>query len=62
MAELKSLIQERGTIRGRVTAFQKYMKIIEAIDSKAIPKVQLNELQFKLERFQNLLTFFDESQ
>ncbi|XP_062527227.1 uncharacterized protein LOC134199734 [Bombyx mori] len=62
MAELKSLIQERGTIRGRVTAFQKYMKIIEAINSKVMPKVQLNELQFKLERFQNLLTVFDEVQ
>ncbi|XP_037877095.1 uncharacterized protein LOC119630738 isoform X2 [Bombyx mori] len=62
MAELKSLIQERGTIRGRVTAFHKYMKITEAIDSKAMHKVQLNELQFKLERFQNLLTVFDEVQ
>lgn len=60
--DIKKLRQSRSNIKGRITIFKKHIDLLKSIDPGQITKLQLTELQLKLERFQALFSQFDELQ
>lgn len=58
--ELKSLVQQRGTIKARITIFSKYLSTVKLIEADSIPKQIHMETEIKLSRFKELLTQFDD--
>lgn len=62
MAELKTWIQQRGSIKGRITVFQKHLEATKLIDSNNFSDVLLGELKIKLSRFQDMFSSFDDIQ
>lgn len=60
--DLRVLIHVRGTIKSRITMFTKYLNNVKTIDYNTITEIQIDEIQFKLDRFQSLMSQFDEIQ
>ncbi|XP_048003054.1 uncharacterized protein LOC125239480 [Leguminivora glycinivorella] len=63
MTELKDLLKQRATVRGRVTLFEKYLTPLMSLDSVTERnKLINNELSLRLSKFQELSYTFDEIQ
>ncbi|XP_059058485.1 uncharacterized protein LOC131851942 [Achroia grisella] len=60
--ELKEYTQLRSNIKARITIFQKYIDIVKLVEPKTLAKLQINELQLKLSRLQELFSSFDDIQ
>lgn len=63
MAELKTLIHQRGSIKGRITVFQKHLETAKLlIESKNFTDVLLGEFKMRLSRLQDMFSSFDDVQ
>lgn len=63
MTELKDLLKQRATLRGRVTLFEKFLTPLKSLDSVTERnKLINNELSLRLSKFQELSYTFDEIQ
>lgn len=60
MENLKTLLQKRSCIKGRITTFSKYLETIKLIETQNLSKVLISELEFKLSRFKEVLVQFDD--
>ncbi|CAH2241854.1 jg16243 [Pararge aegeria aegeria] len=59
MTDLRELIAQRGRVKTRITLFEKYLAPL--LDSK-LNKCQCNELNLRLNKFQDLSYSFEELQ
>lgn len=57
--ELKDLIRQRGTYKGRLTKYKEYLSSIQQINTKNITTLQLKELSLRLSRLEALFSGYD---
>ena len=59
---LKVLITKRGSIKGQITMFKKYLDSIQVKDSDELTPLDIAELTLKLSKFEILSAKFEEVQ